>query len=287
MIRMTAMLLAAAMTLCAAMPLSADPPADKPAKKPADKDSKPAKVERSLRRSPAKKKDKEEKPPMPALSFKMKDIDGAKQDLRQYYGQVVLMVNVASECGLTPQYADLQKLYEKYRDQGFVVLGFPANEFGRQEPGSDSQIREFCTSRFDVTFPMFSKVVVKGEGICDLYEYLTDTEAKHDKGGEIEWNFAKFLVNRRGEVVERFHPRKGPMDAEVVAAVERLLKEAPDADSPWAKAKKKREVEEKREDGKDSADKKKDAKPRRADADRAAGGDEHGGTGGGDGRTDD
>ena len=112
----------------------------------------------------------------PVLNFKMNDIDGKSVDLSKYQGKVVLMVNVASKCGYTPQYKALEALHEKYADKGLVILGFPANEFGKQEPGSESEIKEFCTKNYDVKFPMFSKVVVKGEGICPLYKYLTSSD---------------------------------------------------------------------------------------------------------------
>lgn len=230
--------LATAFAIAAAGTLSADPsrkPADPPRKK--DAGDKPAGES-----TPSKKA----KPAMPALNFKMKDIDGKPQDLRQYEGYVVLMVNVASQCGLTPQYAGLQKLYETYEDRGFVVLGFPANDFGKQEPGTNAEIREFCTSKFDVTFPMFAKVVVKGDGICPLYKHLTDGKATHGKGGDIEWNFAKFLIDRNGEVVERYHPRSSPQDARLIARLEELLAADIPEDSPLArKMKEKKEKEEK------------------------------------------
>lgn len=169
---------------------------------------------------------------MPALSFKMKDIDGKDQDLRQYYGKVVLMVNTASKCGFTPQYKGLEALYEKYKKKGLIVLGFPANDFGRQEPGSDSQIKEFCSTTYHVKFPMFSKVTVKGDKTCDLYKYLTSKTADNKFGGDIKWNFTKFLVNRNGEVVDRFDSRIAPDDGTMIAAIEKALAEAPPADAP-------------------------------------------------------
>lgn len=175
---------------------------------------------------------------MPALQFKMKDIDGKDQNLAQYHGNVILVVNVASECGLTPQYKGLQELYDTYKDQGFVVLGFPANEFGRQEPGSDSVIKDFCTKNFKVTFPMFSKVVVKGEGICPLFSYLTSKEAGHEFGGEIAWNFNKFLIDREGRVIGRFEPRTAPNAEPLVEAVTKALEQPIPPDSALAKQKK-------------------------------------------------
>lgn len=160
----------------------------------------------------------------PALQFKMKDIKGKEQDLSQYQGKVILMVNVASKCGLTPQYEALQELYTEYKDDGLVVLGFPANEFGRQEPGTDDQISAFCQENYGVTFPMFSKVVVKGKGQCDLYKYLTSDETNPKFSGSISWNFEKFLINREGEVVARFAPSVTPNSDKVVSAIKEQLK---------------------------------------------------------------
>ncbi len=154
------------------------------------------------------------------LAGTMKSIDGTDVDLNAYQGKVVLVVNVASRCGATPQYKGLQALYEKYKDQGFVVLGFPANDFGAQEPGSDEQIKEFCTSKYDVTFPMFAKITVKGAGKPKLYQVLTETA---DPAGEIGWNFEKFLIGKDGQVAGRFKTRVSPDDADLVAAIEAAL----------------------------------------------------------------
>jgi glutathione peroxidase len=154
------------------------------------------------------------------LSGTMKGIDGKDVDLASYQGKVVLVVNVASRCGATPQYAGLEKLYQKYKDQGFVVLGFPANDFGAQEPGSDEQIKEFCTSKYDVSFPMFSKITVKGEGKPRLYKVLTETA---DPSGEIGWNFEKFLIGKDGKVAARFKTRVTPDNEAVVEAIEAEL----------------------------------------------------------------
>lgn len=186
---------------------------------------------------------------MPALQFKMKDIDGKEQDLRQYYGHVILMVNVASECGLTPQYKGLQELYSKYKDKGFLVLGFPANEFGGQEPGSDTEIKAFCSKNYNVTFPMFSKVVVKGEDICPLFAYLTSKDADHKHGGEIKWNFNKFLIDRNGKVIGRFEPRVAPDAEKLMQEVEEALEKPIPDDSPLAEKikKEKRSKPEKKE----------------------------------------
>ena len=158
-----------------------------------------------------------------ALNFMMKDIDGKNVSLGRYAGDVSMVVNVATFCGNTPQYASLQKLYDKYKGQGFNVLGFPANEFGKQEPGSEKEIKEFCTSKYNVTFPMFSKIVVKGEGINPFYKFLTDKETDPKFAGDIDWNFAKFLVNRKGEVIARFPARTKPDSAEVLSAIEKAL----------------------------------------------------------------
>jgi glutathione peroxidase len=160
----------------------------------------------------------------PALDFTMKDITGKPVNLAQYQGKVVLLVNVASQCGYTPQYQGLQALYEKYAKDGLVVVGVPANEFGKQEPGSDAQIAEFCTSNYHVTFPMMSKVVVKGPGICPLYQFLTAKETDPKFAGAIGWNFEKFLIGRGGEVVGRFKSAVTPESAELVGAIEQELK---------------------------------------------------------------
>lgn len=157
------------------------------------------------------------------LCYKMKDIDGKDVDLATYKGKVVLIVNVASKCGFTPQYEQLEAVYKKYRDQGFVVLGVPANEFGKQEPGTDLEIKEFCSSKFSVDFPMVSKVVVKGEGIAPLYKDLTDKEKNGEFGGDIKWNFTKFLVGRDGHVVARYESKTKPDAEEVTKKIEEEL----------------------------------------------------------------
>jgi len=135
----------------------------------------------------------------------------------------VLIVNVASKCGLTPQYEDLEALYEKYKDKGLVVLGFPCNQFGKQEPGTDAQIAEFCSETYKVKFPMFSKVDVNGEGAAPLYKYLTALETKPKDKGDITWNFEKFLVGKNGAVVARFAPRTEPDAKEVIALIDAEL----------------------------------------------------------------
>jgi glutathione peroxidase len=154
------------------------------------------------------------------LDFTMKAIDGKEVDLADYKGKVVLIVNVASKCGLTPQYEGLEALYEKYGKDGLVILGFPANEFREQEPGTNAQISEFCTTKYGVKFPMFSKIVVKGEGQHPLYQFLTGAETNPRFAGEISWNFEKFLVDRDGKIVARFAPRTVPNAAEVTKAIE-------------------------------------------------------------------
>jgi len=155
--------------------------------------------------------------------FEAKTIDGASKKLADYEGKVTLIVNLASQCGLTPQYAGLQALHEEYGPRGFVVLGFPANEFGSQEPGSNEQIKDFCTTRFGVKFDMFAKVKVKGPGIDPLFAFLTSPETNPKFSGDIKWNFNKFLVGKHGEVLARFEPQVEPTSLEVKAAVERAL----------------------------------------------------------------
>ena len=154
------------------------------------------------------------------LSGQMKKIDGTAVDLGAYKGKVVLIVNVASRCGYTGQYAGLQKLYDTYKDKGLVILGFPANEFGAQEPGSDAQIADFCSSKYGVTFDMFSKIVVKGPGKAALYKALTESA---NPPGEVSWNFEKFLVGRDGAIIGRYKSAVAPDDAKLIAAIEAEL----------------------------------------------------------------
>ncbi len=158
-----------------------------------------------------------------ALNFKMKNLTGKEVDLSKYKGKVVLIVNVASYCGNTKQYAPLEKLHEKYADKGLAILGFPANEFGKQEPGTDEEIAEFCEKNYGVKFDLFSKVVVKGEGKCPLYEFLTSKETNPEFSGDISWNFEKFLIGRDGKVVARFAPRVSPDSEQVVSVIEEQL----------------------------------------------------------------
>jgi glutathione peroxidase len=151
--------------------------------------------------------------------FSLPSIDGVPAPLSAYKGKVVLIVNVASQCGYTPQYAGLEKLYERYKDKGFVILGFPANNFGAQEPGTNEEIKTFCSRNYNVTFPMYSKISVAGGDKAPLYKFLTDTT-----GGEIKWNFTKFLVDGDGKVIARFESRVTPDSSELVGAVERALR---------------------------------------------------------------
>lgn len=159
------------------------------------------------------------------LDFRMTNIDGERVALSQYGGEVVLIVNVASKCGLTPQYEQLQGLHEKYAGEGLRILAFPANDFGKQEPGTNKRIKAFCTSKFGVEFDLFAKVSVKGDECCELYKFLTSAEKNGKFGKPIAWNFTKFLVDRSGKVVGRFEPRVKPDSAEVVKAIEKALKE--------------------------------------------------------------
>jgi glutathione peroxidase len=137
-------------------------------------------------------------------------IDGERTSLSRYKGQTLLIVNVASQCGYTPQYAGLEALYRKYKDKGLVVLGFPSNQFGHQEPGTDQQIRQFCSEKYNVTFPMFSKIDVKGKDAHPLYRYLTSRKKGLLGRSAIAWNFTKFLVTGNGEVIRRYGPRNTP-----------------------------------------------------------------------------
>lgn len=155
------------------------------------------------------------------LAFTVKDIDGKDVDLAQYKGKVVLIVNVASKCGYTPQYKGLQKLFEEKKESGLVILGFPANEFGGQEPGSDAEIKQFCHDKYSVTFPMFGKISVKGANQHPLYKKLSAQPAPI--GGEPRWNFTKFLVDRSGNVVARYDSKVAPEDKALRAKIEELL----------------------------------------------------------------
>jgi glutathione peroxidase len=149
---------------------------------------------------------------------------GTPAPLANYKGKVILLVNVASRCGFTPQYTALESIYEKYKDQGFVILGFPANNFGGQEPGTNAEIKTFCQTKYSVTFPIYAKVSVKGDDQTPLYQYLTTT-ANPSLAGDIKWNFTKFLVSRDGKVVQRFESPVKPDSPEVTSAIEEQLKQ--------------------------------------------------------------
>ena len=156
--------------------------------------------------------------------FVVNDIDGTPVLLKKFKGKKILIVNTASQCGFTKQYAELEKLYETYKDKGFVIVGVPANNFASQEPGTNEEIKKFCTNKYNVSFPMMSKVSVKGDDITPLYVYLTDKSTDPKLGGEIKWNFTKFIFDRNGNPVARFEPNVTPESPEVVAAVESALK---------------------------------------------------------------
>jgi glutathione peroxidase len=196
----------------------------------ADSDQSPASAE------PAKdaQKDRTEAPTS-VLGFTMADIDGKEVKLSRYKGKVLLVVNTASRCGFTPQYEGLEALYRHYKKQGFEVLAFPANEFGQQEPGTNEEIKAFCKTKYDVTFPIFSKIVVKGEGQHALYRFLTDEKAHGKLGGEIRWNFTKFLIGRDGAILARFEPRVDPQDERLTHALrDALAAPAPKEGAPAA-----------------------------------------------------
>lgn len=167
----------------------------------------------------------QENPPVPsALDFDIIMIDGSPARLSQYHGQVILLVNVASKCGFTKQYTQLQALHEKYAEQGLIVLGVPANNFGSQEPGSNKEIAEFCSSKFHVTFDMLEKVSVKGDDIAPLYKFLTEEETNPEFAGPIKWNFNKFLIDRQGKVIARFDSKVKPDAPEAIEKIEAALK---------------------------------------------------------------
>jgi glutathione peroxidase len=153
----------------------------------------------------------------------LKTITGDDAKLGDYAGQTLLLVNVASKCGLTPQYNGLEALQERYASRGFTVLGFPCNQFGGQEPGTNEEIKEFCSTTYGVTFPMFDKLEVNGDGRHALYQQLTAVTDASGEAGDVQWNFEKFLVSPAGEVVGRFRPRTEPESAELTAAIEAQL----------------------------------------------------------------
>ncbi|HUG70244.1 MAG TPA: glutathione peroxidase [Pirellulaceae bacterium] len=164
----------------------------------------------------------EEKAPA-ALNFKMKNLAGKEVDLAKYKGKVVLIVNTASECGLTPQYEQLQALHTAFSDKGLAVVGVPCNQFGAQEPGTAQEISTFCTENYGVTFDMLAKVDVNGDGACALYKHLTSLDTKPQGSGKIGWNFEKFVLDRKGNVVGRFSPRTSPDDPAIVKLIETQL----------------------------------------------------------------
>jgi len=159
----------------------------------------------------------------PALNFTMDSLEGKPVDLAKYKGKVVMMVNVASKCGNTKQYKPLQALHEKYADKGLAILGFPANDFKAQEPGTNEEIAAFCEKNYGVKFDMFSKIVVKGEGQHPLYKYLTAQQTSPEPAGDIKWNFEKFLIGKDGKVAARFAPKTQPDSEEVIKAIEAEL----------------------------------------------------------------
>lgn len=156
-----------------------------------------------------------------AHDFSLQKIGGGELALSTFKGQVILLVNVASECGYTKQYQGLQDIYDQFKERGLVVLGVPCNQFGGQEPGTDEQIQQFCTTKFNVTFPMSSKIEVKGKQQHPLYAWLTNDEARYP--GDIGWNFAKFLIGKNGDVLKRFDSGDKPTDDKVLAAIEKAL----------------------------------------------------------------
>ena len=150
--------------------------------------------------------------------FVIKNINGEDVDIKEYKGKVLLIVNVASECGYTPQYKNLVSIYHRFKDRGFLVLGFPANNFGQQEPGTNTMIKEFCTTQYFVTFPMFSKISVEGENQAPLFSFLTST-ANQDFTGDIKWNFEKFLIGKNGKLLRRFRSDVSPESENIINAI--------------------------------------------------------------------
>ena len=155
--------------------------------------------------------------------FRLRAIDGSQRELSDYRGKVCLVVNVASKCGLTPQYDGLQRLYDRFQDRGLEVLGFPCNQFAGQEPGSEAEIQAFCTTSYGTSFPLFAKLEVNGPGRDPLYAWLTGQPTRPDGPGDVKWNFAKFVIDRQGRAVARFEPRVEPEAPELVAAIQAAL----------------------------------------------------------------
>ena len=166
---------------------------------------------------------KEANEPASPLDFVVKDVDGKEQKLADYKGKVVLIVNVASKCGFTPQYAGLEELYKKYADKGFVIVGFPANNFLHQEPGTDAEIKQFCTGTYNVTFPIMSKISVLGEDKAPIYKYLTEKSTAGDFAGDITWNFNKFVIDRNGNIIARYPSQTKPLDPALTGEIEKAL----------------------------------------------------------------
>ncbi len=210
MLRPTAALVALILAACGAAPAAQPEAAKTPAKPAARPDDKPAPAPAPVAAAG------------PIVDHEVETLDGTKQKLSDYRGKALLLVNVASECGSTPQYAQLQELYGRYKDRGLVVLGFPSNDFGGQEPGDAKQIKEFVNSKFAVDFTMMAKVHAKGPDIAPLYKTLTE-ETPEGVKGEVKWNFTKFLVDPSGKVVARFESPVEPMGPEITGAVEKLL----------------------------------------------------------------
>jgi len=163
--------------------------------------------------------------PASVLANTVKSMEGSPVELSKYDGKVLLVVNVASKCGYTPQYSGMQEVYAKYKEKGFEVLGFPCNQFGGQEPGSNKEIQEYCSSKYKVTFDMFDKIDVNGANASPFYKQLTAVDAKPKGAGNVKWNFEKFLINKKGEVVARFPSSAAPEGKEVTAAIEKALAE--------------------------------------------------------------
>jgi glutathione peroxidase len=171
-----------------------------------------------------KESPQEEKRMKSIYDFRVADIDGNDVNLADYKGKVLLIVNVASKCGFTPQYKGLESIYRQYKDRGFEILGFPSNDFMGQEPGTNEQIKSFCQLTYNVSFPMFSKITVKGRDIHPLYKFLTEKSTNPKFAGAVTWNFNKFLIDRRGDIVSRFDSKSDPQSPEVVKAVEEALR---------------------------------------------------------------
>jgi glutathione peroxidase len=206
----------------AKQPTAAKSDAQPAASEPEKKTTEVAPAEKPTEAKPAVVIAAPAKPNDVTLDHKVKLLDGSEKSLADYRGKTLLVVNVASACGFTPQYAELQQLYATYKDKGLEVLAFPSNDFGGQEPGSALDIRTFVDTEYSVEFTMFDKVVTKGDGKAPIYKTLTEETGEGIKG-EINWNFTKFLVDTQGRVIQRFEPPVGPLDPQIVAAIEHVL----------------------------------------------------------------